>query len=460
MSLSRAILDGLRGKAHDYTKGSITRAIIVLAVPMVLEMSMQAIFEVVDIFFVGRLGADAVAAVGLTAALIILIFAVGLGFAMAAAAMVARRIGENDYEKAARSTAQAIMACLVTSVPIGILAVAFAPELLGLMGAGESVIAIGSGYTAILIGGNITIILLFLFNAVFRGAGDPGLAMKALALANLLNIILDPIFIFGIGSIPGMGVTGAAVATTIGRAVGVAYQIYVLQSGQSRIKLTRAHFVYDADLMSRLLDISWPAIIQYLVGTASWMALMRMMAVFGSVSMAGYTIAIRIIIFGLLPSWGVANAAATMVGQSLGAKKPDRAAEAVKICTIFDAIFLGTLAVIFWIMAEPLLMLFTQDPEVVDVGVRALRISSFSFPLWAVGMVTVQAFNGAGDTRTPTWINLMAYWIVQIPVAMLLAWPAGMGENGLFWAITIAQVVLAILAVILFRRGTWKSVAL
>ena len=453
------IVDALRGKPHDYTSGSVTRAIILLSVPMVLEMSMQSIFEVVDIFFVGRLGADAVAAVGLTASLIILVFAVGLGFAMAVSAMVARRIGENDPDGAAKSTGQAILACVVTSLPIGLLAVLYAPELLALMGADDSVIRIGSGYTAVLIGGNITIILLFLFNAVFRGAGDPGLAMKALGLANLLNIILDPIFIFGLGPIPGMGVEGAAIATTISRAVGVAYQIHMLQSGQSRIRLTLAHFRYDGTLMRRLLDISWPAILQYLVGTASWMAIMRMMAVFGSASLAGYTITIRIIIFALLPSWGVSNAAATMVGQSLGAGNPDRGETAVRICSIVDAIFLGIIGVIFWILAAPIVGVFSTDAAVIETGVRSLRIISISFPIWAVGMVTVQAFNGAGDTRTPTWINLTAYWVVQLPLAAFLAWPLGLGENGIFWAIATAQVVLAVLSFILFRRGKWKTVS-
>jgi len=459
-SLARSILDALRGKRHDYTRGSITRAIILLSVPMVIEMSMQSIFEVVDIFFVGRLGAEAIAAVGLTATLIILVFAVGLGFAMAASAMVARRIGENDPEGAAKSTGQAILACVVTSIPIGLLAIIFAPDLLALMGADESVIRIGSGYTAILIGGNLTIILLFLFNSVFRGAGDPGLAMKALALANLLNIILDPILIFGLGPIPAMGVEGAAIATTIGRAIGVAYQIHILRSGQSRIQITWSHIRYESALMSRLLDISWPAILQYLVGTASWMAIMRMMAVFGSASMAGYTIAIRIIIFALLPSWGVSNAAATMVGQSLGSGNPDRGAAAVRICSIVDAIFLGTIGIIFWIVAAPVVGLFSTDPAVVETGVRSLRIISVSFPIWAVGMVTVQAFNGAGDTRTPTWINLFAYWVVQLPLAAFLAWPLGLGENGIFWSIATAQIVLAILSVILFRRGKWRTVSM
>jgi putative MATE family efflux protein len=426
---------------------------------MVLEMSMQSIFEVVDIFFVGKLGADAVAAVGLTASLIILIFAVGLGFAMAASAMVARRIGENDAEGAARATGQAILACVVTSIPIGLMAIMFAPDLLAIMGADESVIQIGSGYTAILIGGNITIILLFTFNAVFRGAGDPGLAMKSLALANTINIVLDPILIFGLGPIPAMGVEGAAIATTVGRAVGVLYQIRLLSTGKSRLILRLKHFGLDQELMTRLVNIAWPAVIQYLVGTASWMAIMRMMAVFGSASMAGYTIAIRIVIFALLPSWGVSNAAATMVGQSLGAGDPKRGETAVKLCTIVDIVFLSILGVVFWVAAESIIGIFSSDQEVIHVGVRALRIMSLSFPLWAIGMVTVQSFNGAGDTKTPTWINLFAYWIVQLPLAAYLAWPLGLGEEGVFYAMALAQVVLGLLSLYMFRRGKWKTIS-
>ena len=458
-SLGTAILDGLKGVRQDYTKGSIWRAIIVLSVPMVIEMSMQSVFEVVDIFFVGKLGADAVAAVGLTASLIILIFAVGLGFAMAASAMVARRIGENDLEGAARATGQVVLACLATSVPIGLLAILFASDLLVLMGAGQSVIDIGSGYTAILIGGNITIILLFTFNAVFRGAGDPGLAMKALVLANTINIILDPILIFGLGPIPAMGVEGAAIATTIGRTIGVIYQIQMLRSGKSRLVIRARHFLYDSALMARLVNIAWPGVVQYLVGTASWMAIMRMIAVFGSASMAGYTIAIRIILFVLLPSWGVSNAAATMVGQSLGARDPDRAETAVKLCTLVDIIFLTFVGILFWIFAAPLLGIFASDPDVISVGVSAIRFMSVTFPLWAVGMVTVQSFNGAGDTRTPTWINLFAYWLIQLPLAWLLAWPLGYGEKGIFAAMAIAQAVLGILAYILFKRGKWRTIS-
>ncbi|NNE71630.1 MAG: MATE family efflux transporter [Rhodothermales bacterium] len=455
-SLWSDIRDSIRGSRRDYTKGSIGRAILVLAVPMVLEMMMQSVFEVADIYFVGKLGADSVASVGIAASLIILVFAIGLGLAMAAAAVVARRIGEKDHEGAAHSAAQAILACIGVSIPIGVLGALYAPELLALMGASAQVIEVGSGYTAVLFGSNLTILLLFLINSVFRGAGDAAAAMRALWIANILNIILDPIFIFGFGPVPAMGTTGAAVATAIGRSIGVAYQLKILFGGSGNLKLSLRHFGLDAALIRRLLRISGPGMLQYLVGTASWMALMRIMAEFGSEALAGYTIAIRIIIFALLPSWGVANAAATMVGQNLGALKPDRAERSVWLCCVVDAVFLGALGLVIIAFSRPLMTAFTADPEVIRVGARALWIMALSFPIWAVGMITVQAFNGAGDTTTPTWINLMAYWIIQIPLAWYMAIPLGFGPTGVFIVISIAQVVLAIIGTIWFRTGIWK----
>jgi putative MATE family efflux protein len=455
-SLWSDVRDSIRGSRRDYTTGSIGRAILVLAVPMVLEMLMQSVFEVADIFFVGKLGAEAVAGVGLSASLIILVFAIGLGLSMAAGAVVARRMGEKDHEGAAHSAAQAILASVAVSIPIGIAGAWYAPDLLALMGASASVIEIGSGYTAVLFGSNITILLLFLINSIFRGAGDAASAMRALWLANLLNIALDPIFIFGLGPVPEMGATGAAVATAIGRSVGVAYQLKILFGGTGNLKLRLRHFGIDRTLITRLLRISGPGMLQYLVGTASWMALMRIMAEFGSQALAGYTIAIRVVIFALLPSWGVANAAATMVGQNLGALKPDRAERSVWICCAVDAVFLGLLGVIIIAASNPIMHVFTSDPEVIRIGARALWIMALSFPIWAVGMITVQAFNGAGDTTTPTWINLAAYWVIQIPLAWYLAIPLGMGPTGIFVVIGIAQVVLAMIGVILFRKGIWK----
>ena len=455
-SLWSDIRDSIRGSRRDYTTGSIGRAILVLAVPMVLEMLMQSVFEVADIYFVAKLGADAVAAVGLSASLIILVFAIGLGLAMAGAAMVARRIGEKDPEAAAHSAAQAIIAAVAISIPIGIAGAIYAPELLALMGATAGVIEVGSGYAAVLFGSNITILLLFLINSVFRGAGDAAAAMRALWLANILNIILDPMFIFGFGPIPEMGATGAAVATAIGRSVGVAYQLKVLFGGTGNLKLRPRHFGFDLPLVQRLLKISGPGMLQYLVGTASWMALMRIMAEFGSEALAGYTIGIRVIIFALLPSWGVSNAAATMVGQNLGALKPDRAERSVWLCAAVDAAFLAALGLVIIIFNKPIMRAFTSDPEVLRIGARSLWIMAISFPVWALGMITVQSFNGAGDTTTPTWINLISYWIVQIPLAWFLSVTMGWGPTGVFVTIGIAQVVLAIVGTLWFRAGHWK----
>ncbi len=457
ISFFKSITEALRGIPHDYTSGSLYRAVIVLSVPMVLEMLMQSVFEVVDIYFVGRISADAVAAVGLTASMIILIFAVGLGISLAATAMVARRIGENDPDSAARVTGQATIASIACSIPVGFLAVLFSGDLLSMMGGTSTVIELGRGYTAILIGGNITILLLFLFNAVFRGAGDPGLAMRALWLANILNIILDPMFIFGFGPIPEMGVTGAAIATTIGRAIGVMYQVWMLSTGKSRVRLRISHLRLDRELMRPLLRVSGPGMVQYLIGTASWLALMRIMAMFGSASLAGYTIAIRIIVFALLPAWGMANAAATMVGQNLGALQPGRAEKAVWICSGIAAVSLAVLGALVWVDASLIVSFFSEDPEVIRVGVRCLRIVTLFYPVWALGMVTVQAFNGAGDTMTPTWINLVSFWVIQIPLAWIFAASMSLGEDGIFWAIALAQTTMAVMAGVLFKRGTWKE---
>ncbi|QXD14993.1 MATE family efflux transporter [Rhodocaloribacter litoris] len=446
----------IRGVPYDFTEGSLGRAILLLSVPMVLEMFMQAVFEVADIFFVGRLGADAVAAVGLAASLVILVFAVGIGLSMAAAAMVARRIGERDPEGAAAAAVQALAVSLVFSLPVAALGIGYAPELLRLMGATEHVVAAGTGYTAVLLGTNTTILFLFLINAIFRGAGDAALAMRALWLANVLNIVLDPLFIFGWGPFPELGVTGAAVATAVGRGIGVGYQCHALLRGRSRIRIRRHHLRPDPGVIRRLLRVSGTGILQYLIGTASWLGVIRIIATFGSAAVAGYTIAVRVIIFALLPSWGLGNAAATLVGQNLGAKKPERAARAVWITAFVNTAFLGLVALAIQFVATPLVMLFTTDPAVIPYGTACLRIVSYSYVFWAFGMVVVQAFNGAGDTDTPTWINLVCFWLIQIPLAYLLARPLEMGPNGVFAAIAIAQAILAVLGVLAFRQGRWK----
>ena len=452
----RALREALAGTEQDYTSGSLLRAITLLAVPMVLEMLMQSVFGVVDVYFVSRIGPEAVAAVGMTDSLLVLVLAVAMGLGMATTAMVARRIGEKDPAGAARAAFQALAAGGAVSIPISLLGIFFAKDLLVLMGASEAVVAAGWSYCAILFGTNAVIVFLFLMNAIFRGAGDAVLAMRALWLANLLNIGLDPLLIFGIGPFPELGVAGAAVATSIGRAVGIGYQLYVLLGGRSRIRMGRAAVGVDLGVMRRLLRISGPGMLQYVVGTASWLALYRIMASFGSDAMAGYTIALRILVFALLPSWGMGNAAATLVGQNLGAGRVDRAERAVWITSGINMAFLGATAVFVIFYAEALIGLFTGAPEVLAYGVDCLRIVSYTYVFFAFGVVTMQSFNGAGDTATPTWINLVCYWLIQLPLAYALAMEAGMGARGVFVAITVAQAVLALTATFLFRRGGWK----
>lgn len=448
----------IAGKPKDFTTGPIGRAIALLAIPMVLEMMMQSVFALVDTYFVGKLGADPVAVVGLSDSLLTLVFAVALGLAMGTAAMVARRIGEGDSEAAARTAGQALALGAAVSAVIGIAGAMFAPELLRFMGASASVVDTGSVYTSILLGGSSTVFFLFLINAVFRGAGDPFLAMKALWLANLVNIALDPLLIFGWGPIPAMGVTGAAVATTIGRGVGVIYQLWVLTSGRGRITVRPRHLRIDPAITRRLIRISSTGVAQFVVATSSWLGVMKILAIFGSVAVAGYTVAIRLLIFALLPSWGMANAAATLVGQNLGAGLPDRAERSVWLTAAANAFFLLGASVVMITFATPLIGAFTQEPAVIELGVSSLRIISYSYVCFAFGMVTVSAFNGAGDTRTPTWINLACYWLLQIPLAWCLAVPAGMGPTGVFVSVAVSQLVLAVAGVVLFRRGRWRAV--
>ena len=457
-SLWRDVVRALRGRSLDYTSGSLWRAIIVLSVPMVLEMLMQSVFEIVDIFFVGRLGSEAVAAVGLTASLIIIVFAIGLGLSMAASAMVARRIGEKDPDGAARSAWQAIVLTVAFAIPAGVAGAFYAPDLLDLMGATPAVRDIGAGYAAVMLGSNLVILLLFLFNAIFRGAGDASAAMKALWVANILNIILDPIFIFGWGPVPAMGVTGAAVATAIGRAVGVGYQIWLLAGGGARVRLEKRHLRLDASVQRTMVRIAGPGMLQYLVGTASWLAVMRLVAGFGSDALAGYTVAIRVIIFALLPSWGISNAAATLVGQNLGAGQPERAERSVWYCTLLDMAFLSVMGAVFWTFAPETVAVFVSAPGAREVGIQSMRILTVIYPIWAIGMVTVQSFNGAGDTTTPTWIHFACFWMLQLPLAWYLAHPAGQGTQGVFLAIAGAQMAAAIVCAHLFRQGRWKTI--
>jgi putative MATE family efflux protein len=456
-SVWRDVRDAIRGTHHDYTAGPLGRAIFLLAVPMVIEMAMESIFAVVDIFFVGRLGAPAVATVGLTESLMIVIYTIAFGLSIGATATVARRIGEKDPDGAARAAVQVIVLCTFISAALGIAGAIWAPELLTLMGADASVIETGTGYARVMLAGSSTAFLLFVVNAVFRGAGDPAVAMKVLILGNSINILLNPLFIFGIGPFPEMGVTGSAIATTIGRGVGFGYALWLLAKGSGHLSIKRRHLSIEPVTMWRIAQLSGTGTIQVALGSMSWIGLVRIVSTFGSTAMAGYTIAIRILLFVLMPAYGLGAAAATMVGQSLGAKLPERAEAAVWKAAKYNVVLLGGTGVIFLIFAPWLVRLFTNDPAVVEVGTYGLRALSFGFPLFALGMVLEQSFNGAGDTWTPTWINLWIYWVLQIPLAWFLATRTGLESGGVFIAVSIAYSALAVVAAILFKRGSWKT---
>ncbi|MEW6207611.1 MAG: MATE family efflux transporter [Acidobacteriota bacterium] len=453
----RDVREAVRGSEQDFTEGGIGRAILLLSVPMILEMSMESLFAVLDVFFVARLGADSIATVGLTESMLTIVFGIALGLSMATTAMVARRTGEKDPAGAARAAVQAILLGVIISIPIGIVGLVYTPELFRLMGASESVIATGTAYGRIELGSNVIIMLLFLINAVFRGAGDAAVAMRVLWLSHAINIILDPCLIFGLGPFPELGVTGAGLGTAIGRGVGVIFQLWLLVKGSNRVRVSRDQWQVDFKLMMRLLRVSLGGIFQFLVATASWLGLVRIVAVFGDAALAGYTVAIRIIIFAILPSWGMSNAAATLVGQNLGAGKPDRAEKSVWLAGLSNMIFLLGVTIVFLLFAEPLIGLFTVDAAVVPYGVDCLRFISYGYIFYAYGMVMVQAFNGAGDTFTPTVINLFCYWLFQIPLAWWLAMKTSFEARGVFMAITIAESLLAVVSILVFRQGRWKT---
>ena len=458
MSWFGDVRDAIRGGAEeDYTEGSLERAITLLAVPMVLEMAMESVFGALDVFWVSSLGADAVAAVGVTEALLTILFAIALGLSMSSTAMVARRIGEKDADGAATAAVQSIALGLLVALVTGVPGALLAPRLLEWMGASAGVVEVGWGYTAWMLGGNATILLLFLINGIFRGAGDAAIAMRALWLANLVNIVLDPCLIFGLGPFPAMGATGGAVATNIGRGAGVAYQFYRLAQGSGRLQIARRHLRLDLEVMLRLLRLSLGGIGQFLIATASWLGLVRILTPFGSAALAGYTIALRIIVVAILPSWGLSNAAATLVGQNLGAGKPERAERSVWRTGFYNMVFLAGVAVAFIALAEPLIGIFSEDAEVVRIGADCLRLISYGYVFYAYGMVMVQAFNGAGDTATPTYINLCCYWLLQIPLAWALARTLGLGPRGVFLAITVSESLIAVVGMLAFRRGTWKT---
>jgi putative MATE family efflux protein len=453
-----SIGDALRGDSHrDFTQERIGRAITLLAIPMVLEMCMESLFAVVDMFWVGRVGADAVATIGLTEAVLTLLFSIAMGLAVATGATVARRIGEKNVEGARDAAAQAILLGLIIAAVCGTAGAWFAPNILRAMGASDSIVSTGAGYTRVIYGGSAAVMLLFIINAVFRGAGDAALAMRVLWIANLINIVLNPFLIFGIGPFPKLGVLGSGIGTTVGRSVGVAIQLWMLTGGKSRVVVGARHFHFHATAMWKLIRLSVGGIFQYFVGMASWIAMVRMVASFGSASVAGYTVAMRIFIFAILPSWGMANAAATLVGQNLGAGRPDRAELSVKRAGLYNMVFLGLIAAVFVTFAIPLVSLFTNDAEVIPYAANALRTVSYGYIFYAWGMVMAQAFNGAGDTYTPTMISLATNWVLQMPLAWFLAFKLKMGPTGVFMAIAISASIYAVVAMLLFRRGKWKK---
>jgi putative MATE family efflux protein len=454
------VQDALDGSHRDFTTGSLDRAIALLAIPMVLEMAMESLFGIVDGFFVAKLGQDAVATVGFTESLLALLFGVAIGLSLSTTAMVARRIGEKDPEGAAVAAVQSIAIGIGVSVAVGLIGISSAPKLLALMGASRTIVASGARYTTLMIGSSGVIFFLFLINAIFRGAGDAALAMRALWVANAINIVLDPCLINGWGPFPRLGVYGAAVATTIGRGVGVLFQLWMLGAGKSRVVIRRDQIRIDPAVLWRLLNVSITGIVQFLVATASWMGLVRIVSMFGSAAVAGYTIAIRLFVFVILPSWGMCNAAATLVGQNLGAGKPGRSESAVYKTGVYNMIYLGLVSLVFLLGAEPLASIFTHEPEFHRVAVDCLHILALGNVCYAWGMVMAQAFNGAGDTRTPTLINLGCYWMFQLPLAYTLAVTLGWGTRGVFIAIPTAEAALAVISLLLFRRGGWKKMAL
>lgn len=448
----------LRGSETDFTTGSIRRAIFLLSVPMILEMVMESLFAVVDIYFVGRISTNAVAAVGLTESVLTLIYGIAIGISMATTALVARRVGEKNYKKASDGAFQAILLSVLLSVVIGVAGFLFAADILRLMGGEEDLVQEGFRYTRLMFAGNLSIMLLFLINAIFRGAGNASLAMRSLWLANGLNILLDPLFIFGFGPIPAFGIEGAAIATTIGRSVGVLYQLFFLFGGGAVVRIGMKNIVFRWRTLRNIIDLSIGGMGQFLVESASWIFLVRIISLFGSEVLAGYTIAIRIIIFSILPSWGLANAAATLVGQNLGASHPARAEESVWRTAFYNLLFLLLLSVIFYVFAYEFVGLFTAESEVIRSGAESLRIICLGYAFVSYGMVLAQSFNGAGDTKTPMYINLFCYWLLQIPLAWLLAVPFNMGPNGVYAAVAISFSASAVVSIVIFRKGRWKMV--
>lgn len=457
--LFRLFKEAIAGSEQDYTLLSMNRAIFLLAIPMIVEMGMESIFAVVDIYFVSKLNdSNAVAAIGYTESVLSILYSLAMGLGMGATAIVARRVGEHDFKGASNAAMQAIYLALGVAFIISMTGMFYYKDILRLMGASTEVIESSSSYAFWMFTGNYTVTLLFLINAVFRGAGNASIAMKALLIANGLNLILDPLFIFGWGPIPAMGVEGAAIATNTGRGIGVLFQLYFLLNGKSIIKVTWDSLVVRTKIITTVIKVSGGSILQFIIGSASWIFLMKVMSTFGDQAVAGYTIAIRVFIFTLLPSWGLANAGATLVGQNLGANQPDRAETSVWRAAYYNAFFMGFVMILFLTISPWIISVFSTQPEVLYYGVQALRYVSLGYIFYGYGMVVVQGLNGAGDTYTPTILNVFGFWVFQIPFAYLVAIELGWGPKGVFMAIALAETLMAIAAIVIFRRGKWKTV--
>src|SRR5262245_34221154 len=453
----KTLLDAVRGTEIDYTTAPVGRAVVMLAVPMVLEMGMESIFAVADVFWVAHLGADAVATIGLTESMMTLIYTAAMGLSIGATALGARRIGEHDPAGASRAAGQSILLGLVVAALIALVGAPNAGSLLRLMGAPESVVASGTPFTRIMLGGNATVLLLFLMNAVFRGAGDAAIAMRVLMIGNFFNIVLGPCFIFGVGPFPEMGVAGAATATNIGRGIAVLIQIATLVRGRGRVRVHLRDLRLDRRTMASVFRLSGSGTFQILIGSASYIGIVRIVSLFGSDTLAGYTIGIRVILFALLPAYGIASAAATMVGQNLGARSPERAERAVWTAARYGIALFSAVAVIFFAFAPQIVSIFTSDPAVVPWAIACLRIVSAGFPFYACGMIVTQSFNGAGDTWTPTWLNLILFWACELPLAWMLATQTSLGARGAFTALALCFSAMAVVSTAIFRRGRWKT---
>jgi putative MATE family efflux protein len=452
------IKDAILGKEQDFTSLPLKTAIFVLAIPMILEMMMESLFAVVDIFFVARLGEHAIATVGLTESVIVLIYAMGFGISMAATALISRRFGEKEYKEAGAAAFQLLVVGGAISIVLGIIGWFQAPIILKLMGAEPEVIQTGVNYTRIIFAGNTAIMLLFLLNGAFRGAGQAHHAMRTLWISNGFNLVLDPLLIFGIGTWDGYGLEGAAIATTMGRSFGVLYQLYHLFNGKHRLQILKENLRINWEIIKKIMDIAVGGMGQFLIDSVSWIALTRMVAEFGSTSLAGYTICSRILIFTILPAWGLSGAAATLVGQNLGAKEVKRAEEAVWLTARYTVIFMAAVTGFYLVFSQELAGFFTEIPDVQVIAAQGLWVIAIGYVFFALGMVLTQGFNGAGDTRTPAWINIGVLWFLEIPLAYFLAFPLGMAHLGIFIAISFSHSFHALVSLFFFRRGKWKTI--